>query len=424
MIRVACPHCGRTFRTMTEGMGRTAVCTGCGDSFRIGEARPKFEWKNRVLAEESWVGVEAPKEKQEVRHCIMCQAVLDDDAVRCPACGANQVTGLVQRAPVKVVEPKRRLRDVLPWNWIAGAAVVLVVVVVIVGGVKMIFRSAEETGQEIVNQRITMEAGRFQDTSGDPGEFARRYGNQVTDENLSRYVLALQAGDPVVRRGGARLIAAGQVRKLGPVVDLAGQSGAQGAEAALEALRGIGPVRLVELSNEADEQIRVPAAKGLALISGLGPDAAAAKRLAQPMATAEKVKLLNSMTRPYPAAAGTFAILIEGRQHTAPAQVEQYGRLFVLRIGQSEFWSDPHEERVFTIPVEQWCSATASGLSPREARNYVSGMVKLASPFGAGWEGTAAVAAREPLEDGPPGFLPTGKMKVGQRSTLEVKLSK
>lgn len=424
MIRVACPHCGRTFRTMTEGMGKTAVCSGCGDSFRIGEARPKFEWKDRVLAEESWVGVEAPKEKQEVRHCIMCQAVLDDDAVRCPACGANQVTGLVQRAPVKVAEPKRSLRDLLPWNWIIGAAVVAIVVVVMVWGVQMIFRSAEETGQEIVNQRIILEAGRFLDSIGDPGEFERKYNGQVTDENLPRYMLALQAADPVIRHGGARLIGVGQVSKLGPVVELAGQPNAQGADAALEALRAIGPPRLVELSNHADEQVRVPAAKALAMISGLGDNPAAAKRLAEPATTAEKVKTLNALTRPYPAAVGSLAIVIEGRQHSSPAQVAQYGRVFVLRIGRYEFWSDPQQERSFTIPIEQWCAATSSWLTPREAKTYVSGTVKLASPFGAGWEGTAEVAARKPLEDGPPGFLPTGKLNVGQKATLEVKLAK
>ena len=56
MIRVACPHCQRTFRTTTEAMGVTAVCSGCHQSFRIGEARPPFTWKPTSLAEDSWIG--------------------------------------------------------------------------------------------------------------------------------------------------------------------------------------------------------------------------------------------------------------------------------------------------------------------------------------------------------------------------------
>jgi hypothetical protein len=40
---------------MTEGMGKTAVCSGCSQPFRIGSARPKFAWKETSLAEVAWV---------------------------------------------------------------------------------------------------------------------------------------------------------------------------------------------------------------------------------------------------------------------------------------------------------------------------------------------------------------------------------
>jgi len=76
---------------------------------KIGESRPPFEWKSTELAEDSWVGVEAPAEKVERKHCIMCDAPLRPGEIRCPECGANQVTGLVQRR-----KPKTEDRD--PWE--------------------------------------------------------------------------------------------------------------------------------------------------------------------------------------------------------------------------------------------------------------------------------------------------------------------
>ena len=61
MIRVQCPYCQRRYRTMTEAMGKTAVCTGCNESFRIGEQRVPFQWKDTDLSEDSWIGGTCPK---------------------------------------------------------------------------------------------------------------------------------------------------------------------------------------------------------------------------------------------------------------------------------------------------------------------------------------------------------------------------
>ena len=98
VIRVLCPHCKRRYRTITEVMGREAVCHNCHVTFIIGQERPPFQWKQTDLAEDSWIGYVPPEKPEEIKHCIMCDAPLPSGSVRCPACGANQVTGIVHRS--------------------------------------------------------------------------------------------------------------------------------------------------------------------------------------------------------------------------------------------------------------------------------------------------------------------------------------
>ena len=66
MIRVQCPHCERRYRTVTEVMGKPAVCSKCKQTFRIGESRPPFQWKPTDLAEASWIGVQPPEEREKL----------------------------------------------------------------------------------------------------------------------------------------------------------------------------------------------------------------------------------------------------------------------------------------------------------------------------------------------------------------------
>jgi hypothetical protein len=144
---------------MTEGMGKIAVCSGCGQSFRIGSARPQFAWKSRDIGEDSWVGVEAPQEKKEIKHCIICQAPLDDDAIRCMACGANQVTGLVHRGRLhKTTEDKTPV-----WTFLPLRAITLLALAVLVGAgvfwlVRGLFTSVAEEGVEMARLRLIKSA--------------------------------------------------------------------------------------------------------------------------------------------------------------------------------------------------------------------------------------------------------------------------
>src|SRR5688572_22366192 len=148
VLRVQCPHCQRRYRTILEACGRTAVCTKCSKTFKIGESRPAFEWKSKDLAEDSWIGVPPPEEKKELRHCIMCDAPLPPNVVRCPECGANQVTGVVHRA--KVEPPKQRVTigSIIPLRMIVLLSLLACIGLAGYYAILAITRSAIEAGDQ------------------------------------------------------------------------------------------------------------------------------------------------------------------------------------------------------------------------------------------------------------------------------------
>ena len=87
MIRVACPHCQRTFRTMTEGMGQTAVCSGCHESFRIGSAdvRALHHRHPLVLA----------RQRRKAAACLISAAIIDIKNGKLMRQGINSLTQLL-----------------------------------------------------------------------------------------------------------------------------------------------------------------------------------------------------------------------------------------------------------------------------------------------------------------------------------------
>jgi hypothetical protein len=408
---------------MTEGMGKTAVCSGCSQPFRIGSARPQFAWKSSDLGEDSWVGVEAPQEKKEIKHCIICQAPLDDDAVRCSACGANQITGLVhkRRAPAQV-EAGSSILSILPMRLIALLLAVALVGAGVFWGIRSLFSSVADSGVELARHRIIMAAAKAVAGGADDAEFSSKFAGRVDNESLPRFLEMLEAGDPMIRKAAPLLIACGKVTQVGPIVAKARSPVKAVAEGAVQVLQAIGARRLVMLSNDADAQVRRSAAEGLCALFSLKADAPAVDELAEAVETAEKVERLNKLCRPWPGAVGTFAIQAGEQPASMTAQVEQIGRSFYLHVGSREFVSDSTAERTFVIPVEQWCAATGVAVDARQVTELISGRVTLTSPFGIGWEGEARVTARKDLSVDPPGFLPVGKLHREETVTLPVKL--
>lgn len=409
---------------MTEGMGKTAVCSGCGQTFRIGSARPKFQWKSTHLGEDSWVGVAPPEEKKEIKHCIMCQAPLEEGSVTCLACGANQVTGVVHRRRPVVKDGGTSVWSLLPMRTIVMVLVAIAVLGGVWYGLKAMLQGVAHEGVELARQRIVMEAARYLADGGDEQSFAEKFSGRVTDENLDRFLLMLGANDPNIRQAAPLLIACGNVTQVGPIVTLAKSDDPATSGGAIAVLREIGPRRLVELSNDENEAVRRSAAQALCLLSGLADDQQTVDVLAERVATAEKTDRLNRLCRPWPQASGKFRVYVGDDEAPAPATVVQYGKVFYLRLGTGEFRSSFEEERTFSIPIERWCAATGVAVDPKEVRNWVSGSVVLMSPFGSGWQGTARVTARRDLPESPPGFLPTGPMERDQAASLPVRLER
>lgn len=425
MIRVACPHCQRTFRTMTEGMGLTAVCSGCGKSFKIGCARPPFTWKPTSLAEDSWIGVSPPEERKEIKHCIMCDAPLEDDAIRCLACGANQITGLVHKSRYRPAENiKVPLWALLP---IKPVLVVLVVVGVgagILWAVQKMFSAAVEEGVEMAQERIIRAAAQHYAGGMEPDEFAAKYGGRIDDRNLPRALEMLNAGDPMIRAAAAPLIACGNVTQVQPIVDKVRSDDQTEAAGALRILEAIGPKRLVELSCNDDEELRGPAAEALCLLFEINTDEQTLAALSTAGSADEKIEQLNRLCRPRPLAVGYFAIRIEDQVAPDPARVEQIGRAFYLHLGSATFVTDFEADRTFNIPVDRWCAATGIAVDVKEVRRWVTGTITLASPFGTGWRGEARVKAVQSLDGPPPGFLPVGPLDRNEVIILPIILEK
>lgn len=423
MIRVACPNCQRTFRTTTEAMGRTAVCSGCHESFRIGSARPPFTWKPTDLGEDSWIGVEAPAEKKEIKHCIMCDAPLEDDAIRCLACGANQVTGLVHKPRNRpVAEVKAPVWSLLPIKTLIVVALVVLAGGGLFWGVRSIFSAAVEDGVEMAQVRVINTAARALAAGMDPDEFARKYAGRVDDKNLPRVLEMLDAGDVAIRNAAAPLIACGTVSDVAPIVAKAKSAHTRVADGAIKALQAIGPQRLVELSSSEQSSLRRPAAEALCLVFEIEANETTLSELSRACPVAEKIESLNKLCRPWPRAVGRFSVRIG--EHVAPvaARVDQVGRTFYLQIGSGRFASDFDAERRFTIPVERWCAATGVAVDRMKMREKIGGTIILASPYGAGWQGEARVTARQKLTAAPPGFLPIASLDQDQTVSLPIVL--
>lgn len=420
MIRVQCPHCKRRYRTEMEAFGRTAVCTKCYEAFEIGASRPAFEWKQTDICEDSWIGVEPPQEKQELKHCINCDAPLAPGAARCLACGTNQVTGLVERAALKETgEPASGL-SAIPLRPILIALAAVVVVVGAAWLFRTMTRSAVQMGDELTDQTLLLQAGRYLRQVDDAEAFAKKFAGRVTDDNLPRFVRALWSPDAGVRRTGTMLIGCGQIADVGPVV-VAAQA-AETAEAGREALQAIGVRRLVTLASQGSAQARESAARGLCLLFRLNYEGEDARQVAAPMADKQKVDILNRLCGFWSQGTGPFAVTIGRTASVFAVSVEQVGRVFYLRAGSREFCSSYAGQRQFDIPIDQWCSATGTAVDAAGVRELLMGSITLLPVIGEGWEGTVRATAKQTLRGPLPGFLPLGDMERGRMVEAEIRL--
>lgn len=408
---------------MTEGMGKTAVCSGCGQPFRIGSARPKFTWKPTDLGEDSWVGVEPPQEKKEIKHCIMCQAPLEEDAIRCLACGANQITGLVHKSrPKPKNDDKVSLWHYLPMRALTALGLAILIGAGVIWGIRGLFTSVAEEGVEMARVRLIQTAAKAVATGMDEVDFLEKFAGKVQDDNLSRYAMMIEAGDPMIRQAAAPLIACGDIRQVAPIVSKVGSPEKNVSDGAIAVLQAIGPRRLVRLSNHAQEDIRLSAALALCHLFGLKTDEADPYGLAERMDEGAKIQRLNDLCRSWPRAVGNFQISIADQPCPNAVSIEQVGRSFYLNIGSASFITAFNMERTFVIPVERWCAATGVAVDSRQIREWVGGTVVISSPFGADWSGEARVTAHRTLSEPPPGCLPIDKLAANQTMTLSVVL--
>lgn len=425
MIPVLCPHCGRRYRTMTEGMGKTAVCSGCAQAFVIGAARPKFVWKPEDFGMDSWVGVEVSEEvKSEKKDCIICGAPLDPGAIRCSECGANQVTGVVHRKRKEPPAERTSLGSVLPVRWI----LVLLVMAAIGGAgywlIIKIGQTVVTTGSELADQRLAAEVAARLDGGADTPAITERYAGRVSDRNFPSFIRMLTASKPSIRQAAVLLIGCGNVRDLKPLLDWA-EAGAPGDEAVLEVLDAIGERRLVELSCHAEPDVRRPAALALIRLAGKSrQDAGLLDTLSKQTQLHEKQASYNLLGRPWPEATGVFAMDVDQTRAPFPVSVEQYGRTYYFKIGEREFRSSMRSDRSLTIPIERWCEATGSAVDPEALRQLIAGSVSLSSPTGAGWRGTIRLSLKRAASGPLPGFLPFEPPAVGQMREIPLRLTR
>ncbi len=420
MIRVQCPACKRRYRTITEAIGRTAVCTKCHRTFKIGESRPPFEWKSIDLGEDSWIGVEVPEEQPERKHCIICDAPLRSGEVRCPECGANQITGVVhKRAPVAPVR-ERSLGNYLPLRAILVFAIIGGIAAGAYLAILMIARSATQTAEQLADESILRDAARYLREGRDEFTFASTFGGRVNDKNLPRFVRRLSAGDVAVRRATALLIGCGTIRSVTPIVDWARQ--ANDTQTVLNVLGAIGARRLVEMSNTSDDAVRRSAAEAMCLLASLPASKESLEKLSVVATTAEKTQAYNELCRQWPEAVGGFQLEVSGTPGSFETSVEQVGRMFYLRLGSGEFASVVQEPRRFVIPVEHYCAATGSAVSAQAVRDLMRGTVTLESPTGVGWEGLIQASMKRALQGPLPGYLPVETPPADGALALQIRL--
>lgn len=423
MIRVQCPYCQRRFRTMTEAMGKTAVCTGCNESFRIGEQRVPFQWKETDLSEDSWIGVPAPKEKKEHKQCFMCNAPMEPGMVRCPECGANQVTGVVQKTrTVEDAEAAPSLWSRLPTRRLAVVIALLALGAGVYGVFSWTRGSANRMADQMADERLVARAAGMIAGGSDEFELAAQFTGRVTDENLDRFVGMLTARDENRRRAVVALIGCGQFRRIEPILKAADTEAT--AAAGRRALELIGPRRLVDMSCDATESVRKTAALALCRISDLKPEETTLAKLSAQGTAADKISILNQLCRSWPQAAGLFQVVVGEERSPFLVQVTQIGRTFYLHTDRAEFVTVPGRQRCFEMSIEQWCAATGSAVDVTAVRQMLAGSVVLSSPLGVGWEGTIQLRAKQTLTERLPGFLPIEPPRKGVDMEIPVKLER
>jgi len=414
VVRVQCPHCKRRYRTKIEAFGRTAVCTKCSQTFKIGEARPPFEWQATDLAEDSWIGVPEPEEKKEMKHCIICDAPLLPDTVRCPECGTNQVTGLVHKSRRTRSAEESTIWSVIPFRLIGILLGIAILGAGVFWGVQCITRQSVQMGDELADAAMLSRVTKELERGEDEREIALNYAGYVKDSNLPRFTEMLAGNDARRRQAAMLLIATGQATRLDPLLAAARGDDPQAADASLATLWTIGPRRLVELSSHEDEAVRKTAVQALALIFDLDVNDTRVAQLSRPDPAPRKILLLNEICRPWPELVGSFVVTIGETSSPFTVEIEQIGKAFYLKAGNEEFITSRGDQR-FDIPIHRWCTATGSAVDGRSVRQMMSGSVTLAARAGAIWEGQVAITLAR-VGPGPlPGFLPLDATAPGRR---------
>jgi hypothetical protein len=411
---------------MTEGMGKEVVCKHCNQPFKVGEKRPPQSWKIPDLGLDTWIGIEPPDEEAEeerVVHCIMCDAPLKPGTTICTDCGANQITGVVQRHRYREPEPQRKsIGSILPTRWIA---VLMLMAAIGAGGIWVIIKIAhsintattEVTDVQLVNSvRERLAAG------DDLIAIQERFGGWITDENLPRFVRKLLADKESVARATQMLVGCGLFKDLQPILALAEEDVRQRPRVAA-VLNVIGERRLIQLSCDDDEAIRKAAVDALRyFLPDHISDNEVFARLMEPTRVADKQDFYNRLGRPWPEATGTFVAEVQGVQSDFQIHIQQFGQTFYCSIGTREFRSNHGGGRNITISIDRWCEATGQVVDPEAVRDLLGGTVRLSSPVGAGWKGTIELVLRQPTERELPGFLPFEVQKVGESMAVPVRL--
>jgi hypothetical protein len=340
--------------------------------------------------------------------------------VRCPDCGANQITGVVHRSRFDAAtQTKRSVWAWIPLRWLLLAGAVVVVGASAYWAISSMSKSAAEIGSELADQGLVQRAANYLREGGDEYDFPTEFGGQVTDEDLPRFLKRLSAGDPNIRRAVILLIGHGRISNLEPIVTRAQAPGAEGH--ALEVLQVIGARRLVELSGDSSPQVRQSAAVALCLLFELERNEPTLRRLTEPIPAAEKIRTLNELCRPRPQAVGPFQVVVNHTRSPFPVEVEQIGRTFYLQVGSSAFRTSSLRHRTFEIPIERWCAATGSVMDLAALRRMIGGVIVLQTPLGVGWHGTIHLTVKQALSDELLGFLPVGPVPIGE--AIEVRIT-
>jgi len=82
----------------------------------------------------------------------------------------------------------------------------------------------------------------------DEQEFAKKFAGNVNDKTLPRFAQMLEAADPLIRKAAAPLIACGTARDMSPIIEKHQSPDAMVSAGAIQVLRAIGPLKLVNLT--------------------------------------------------------------------------------------------------------------------------------------------------------------------------------